>query len=142
MAKEGSTVGGMMDAFGTAISMCLQYGVPLSTLIEKFCHSRFEPSGFTKNPEIPYAKSLVDYIFRWLDLTFPDGRNQSMRFLQPKPASIESKLEVTTPSEVNAPMQFKDMQADAPPCDKCGAITVRNGACYRCFNCGNSMGCS
>ena len=142
MAKEGSTVGGMMDAFGTAISMCLQYGVPLSTLIEKFCHSRFEPSGFTKNPEIPYAKSLVDYIFRWLDLTFPDGRNQTMRFLQPNPAAVESKPEATTPSEVSAPTQFKDMQADAPPCDKCGAITVRNGACYRCFNCGNSMGCS
>lgn len=142
MAKEGSTVGGMMDAFGTAISMCLQYGVPLSTLIEKFCHSRFEPSGFTKNPEIPYAKSLVDYIFRWLDLTFPDGRNQTMRFLQPNPAAVESKPEATTPSEVSAPTQFKDMQADAPPCDKCGAITVRNGTCYRCFNCGNSMGCS
>ncbi|MBU0716105.1 MAG: vitamin B12-dependent ribonucleotide reductase [Verrucomicrobia bacterium] len=153
MAKEGSTVGGIMDAFGTAISMCLQYGVPLSTLIEKFCHSRFEPSGFTKNPEIPYAKSLVDYIFRWLDLTFPDGRNQTMRLLRPSHDLAESKPEVAaaaamptnavaTPSEVNAPAQFKDMQADAPPCDKCGAITVRNGACYRCFNCGNSMGCS
>jgi len=138
--------------------MCLQYGVPLSTLIEKFCHSRFEPSGFTKNPEIPYAKSLVDYIFRWLDLTFPDGRNQTMWLLRPKPAHVESKPGVTpaaamaatsaaTSAEVNAPAQFapahfKDMQADAPPCDKCGAITVRNGACYRCFNCGNSMGCS
>ncbi|MCX6992774.1 MAG: vitamin B12-dependent ribonucleotide reductase [Kiritimatiellaeota bacterium] len=153
MAKEGSTVGGIMDAFGTAISMCLQYGVPLSTLIDKFCHSRFEPSGFTKNPEIPYAKSLVDYIFRWLDLTFPDGRNQTMRLLRPRPDLAESKPEVApaaamptdataAPSELNAPTQFKDMQADAPPCDKCGAITVRNGACYRCFNCGNSMGCS
>ncbi|MDP2990024.1 MAG: vitamin B12-dependent ribonucleotide reductase, partial [Kiritimatiellota bacterium] len=153
MAKEGSTVGGIMDAFGTAISMCLQYGVPLSTLIEKFCHSRFEPSGFTKNPEIPYAKSLVDYIFRWLDLTFPDGRNQTMRLLRPTPDLAEFKPEVApaaamptndaaTPAEFSAPAQFKDMQADAPPCDKCGAITVRNGACYRCFNCGNSMGCS
>lgn len=153
MAKEGSTVGGIMDAFGTAISMCLQYGVPISTLIDKFCHSRFEPSGFTKNPEIPYAKSLVDYIFRWLDLTFPDGRNQSMRLLRSKPDLAEARpeaapaaaapmVEATPPSEVSAPAQFKDMQADAPPCDKCGAITVRNGACYRCFNCGNSMGCS
>ncbi|MFA5343929.1 MAG: vitamin B12-dependent ribonucleotide reductase [Kiritimatiellia bacterium] len=150
MAKEGSTVGGIMDAFGTAISMCLQYGVPLSTLIEKFCHSRFEPSGFTKNPEIPYAKSLVDYIFRWLDLTFPDGRNQTMRLLRPGQDLAESKPEIApaaalataAPSEAGAPTQFKDMQADAPPCSNCGAITVRNGACYRCFNCGNSMGCS
>ena len=152
MAKEGSTVGGMMDAFGTAISMCLQYGVPLSTLIEKFCHSRFEPSGFTKNPEIPYAKSLVDYIFRWLDLTFPNGHNQAMRLLRPNQDPAESKPEVAaatlltdaaaTPADFGALPQFKDMQADAPPCDKCGAITVRNGTCYRCFNCGNSMGCS
>ncbi len=146
MAKEGSTVGGIMDAFGTAISMCLQYGVPLSTLIEKFCHSRFEPSGFTSNPEIPYAKSLVDYIFRWLDTTFPDGRNQSMRLLRTGSDQAESRPEVApsaaAPAEVAAPVQFKDMQADAPPCSNCGAITVRNGACYRCFNCGNSMGCS
>jgi len=154
MAKEGSTVGGIMDAFGTAISMCLQYGVPFSTLIDKFCHSRFEPSGFTKNPEIPYAKSLVDYIFRWLELTFPDGRNKTMRLLQPMPTSTKPKSEAVfaaaatssseadTPSAAGAPAQFKDMQADAPPCDKCGAITVRNGACYRCFNCDNSMGCS
>ena len=145
MAKEGSTVGGIMDAFGTAISMCLQYGVPISTLIDKFCHSRFEPSGFTKNPEIPYAKSLVDYIFRWLDLTFPDGRNKTVRLVQPNPELTESKPKIITAAmsaEIGAPTQFKDMQADAPPCDKCGAITVRNGACYRCFNCGNSMGCS
>ncbi len=145
MAKEGSTVGGIMDAFGTAISMCLQYGVPISTLIDKFCHSRFEPSGFTKNPEIPYAKSLVDYIFRWLDLTFPDGRNNTVQILQPNPKLTEPKPAIVTaaaPSGVGAPAQFKDMQSDAPPCDKCGAITVRNGACYRCFNCGNSMGCS
>ncbi|MFH1476170.1 MAG: vitamin B12-dependent ribonucleotide reductase [Verrucomicrobiota bacterium] len=153
MAKEGSTVGGIMDAFGTAISMCLQYGVPLSTLIEKFCHSRFEPSGFTKNPEIPYAKSLVDYIFRWLDLTFPNGHNQTVRLLRPSQDPAASKPEVvqtaTPPTNTaDAPAgfgvlpQLKDMQADAPPCDKCGAITVRNGTCYRCFNCGNSMGCS
>jgi ribonucleoside-diphosphate reductase alpha chain len=153
MAKEGSTVGGIMDAFGTALSMCLQYGVPLSTLIDKFCHSRFEPSGFTKNPEIPYAKSLVDYIFRWLDLTFPNGHNQTMRLLRPGQDPVESKPEVVqtaatptnaaaAPAEFGVLPQLKDMQADAPPCDKCGAITVRNGTCYRCFNCGNSMGCS
>lgn len=144
MAKEGSTVGGIMDAFGTAISMCLQYGVPLSTLIEKFCHSRFEPSGFTRNPEIPYAKSLVDYIFRWLELTFPDGRNQTVRLLRPEGAAAVTpgSAETGKVPELNAPAPLQDIQADAPPCDKCGAITVRNGTCYRCFNCGNSMGCS
>ncbi|MBI2442097.1 MAG: vitamin B12-dependent ribonucleotide reductase [Lentisphaerae bacterium] len=140
MAKEGSTVGGIMDAFGTAISMCLQYGVPISTLIEKFCHSRFEPSGFTRNPDIPYAKSLVDYIFRWLDVTFPDGRSPSVPLLRPETAAPAAAAEPSAGAK--APTPFQDMQADAPPCDKCGAITVRNGTCYRCFNCGNSMGCS
>jgi len=80
MAKEGSTIGGLMDSFGTAISLCLQYGVPVKTLVEKFAHSRFEPSGFTKNPDIPIAKSLTDYIFRWMGHTFLEG------FKAPAPA--------------------------------------------------------
>lgn len=153
MAKEGSTVGGTMDAFGTAISMCLQYGVPVSTLIEKFTHSRFEPSGFTRNPDIPFAKSLVDYIFRWLALTFPDGRSPMIQQM-PLPAVLDgpktavadppaaTAKPAVTPVETRLDNQFKDFQADAPPCDKCGAITVRNGTCYKCFVCGNSMGCS
>ncbi len=143
MAKEGSTVGGIMDAFGTAISMCLQYGVPSDTLIDKFTHSRFEPSGFTKNPEIPYAKSLVDYIFRWLAITFPNGRNQSMQLAhKAEPAQLAQAESAEATHSVSLTNQFKDIQADSPPCDKCGAITVRNGTCYRCFVCGNSMGCS
>jgi ribonucleoside-diphosphate reductase alpha chain len=162
MAKEGSTIGGLMDSFGTAISMCLQYGVPLKTLVEKFAHSRFEPSGFTKNPDIPIAKSLTDYIFRWLGHTFLEG------FKAPAPAkSLEpehhgkgaaapakgnetaaaqpSSAPVQTSQGMNVQVldaQFKDFMEDAPVCDQCGAITVRNGACYRCYNCGNSMGCS
>lgn len=155
MAKEGSTVGGLMDSFGTAISLCLQYGVPVKTLCEKFAHSRFEPSGFTKNPDIPIAKSLTDYIFRWLGQTFLEG------FKAPAPAkSLQADNHHAAPAAAEAPAavkkpaakdgvnvqvldaQFKDFMEDAPICDQCGAITVRNGACYRCYNCGNSMGCS
>jgi ribonucleoside-diphosphate reductase alpha chain len=160
MAKEGSTVGGLMDAFGTAISMCLQYGVPVKSLVEKFAHTRFEPSGFTKNPDIPIAKSLPDYIFRWFGMEFLDG------YKEPNPgktlqlesgdthAGLTTVAEVmkapatpASPAPTTAPVgriddQFQHFQEDAPACDNCGAITVRNGACYKCFNCGNSMGCS
>lgn len=154
MAKEGSTVGGTMDAFGTAISLCLQYGVPVRELCHKFAHSRFEPSGFTKNPDIPMAKSLVDYIFRWLNLTFPNGYYGGVSVVAPTPTVRES-AEKTSAAPANvAPTrnegesgkrvddQFNHFIADAPACDVCGSITVRNGACYRCYNCGSSMGCS
>jgi len=128
MAKEGSTVGGLMDCFGTAISMSLQYGVPLDVYVNKFSHTRFEPMGFTKNPDIRIAKSVVDYIFRWMGLTFLGESHES------EEASAE-------PSNKHGE-QFADFQADAPSCDNCGAITVRNGNCYLCHTCGTSMGCS
>ncbi len=166
MAKEGSTVGGLMDAFGTAISMCLQYGVPVKSLVEKFAHTRFEPSGFTKNPEIPIAKSLPDYIFRWFGMEFLDGYKepQAGKTLQLESGDTHAGLTTvaqvmnggSTPAANPAPVsspapvapagriddQFQHFMEDAPACDNCGAITVRNGACYKCFNCGNSMGCS
>ena len=163
MAKEGSTVGGLMDAFGTAISMCLQYGVPVKSLVEKFAHTRFEPSGFTKNPEIPIAKSLPDYIFRWFGMEFLDGYNEPHpgKTLQlesgdthaglttvaevvktPAPAAAPAQAAPATPAAGRIDDQFQHFMEDAPACDTCGAITVRNGACYKCFNCGNSMGCS
>jgi len=160
MGKEGGTVGGMMDAFGTAISLCLQYGVPLSELVKKFAHSRFEPSGFTKNPDIPIAKSIIDYIFRWLDLTFPGGRATLPGVAEsalPAGRSVAGTIEAARNSaQISDPVsrekdarevkrvdeQFQHFMEDAPACDLCGAITVRNGACYRCYNCGNSMGCS
>lgn len=150
MAKEGSTVGGLMDSFGTAISLCLQYGVPLKTLCEKFAHTRFEPSGFTKNPDIPIAKSLTDYIFRWLAHTFLEGFKPPApaKSLQPDHSAPAQALPEKTDSAregLNVQIldaQFKNFMEDAPVCDRCGAITVRNGACYRCYNCGNSMGCS
>jgi len=157
MAKEGSTIGGLMDSFGTAISLCLQYGVPLKALVEKFAHSRFEPSGFTKNPDIPIAKSITDYIFRWMALTFLE-RRESTAEGEAASNSTPVMAPATTPS-ATAPAaapktskvdsgidridaQFRHFMEDAPVCDQCGAITVRNGACYRCYNCGNSMGCS
>jgi len=158
MAKEGSTVGGLMDCFGTAISLCLQYGVPLKTLVEKFAHSRFEPSGFTKNPDIPIAKSLTDYIFRWIGQTFLDPRDEhgarsgdadDVRNAERLPAASSAPSDksaaaapAAAPTVSRVDAQFKHFMEDAPACDQCGAITVRNGACYRCFNCGNSMGCS
>ena len=145
MAKEGSTVGGTMDAFGTAISLCLQYGVPVQELCQKFAHSRFEPSGFTKNPDIPIAKSIVDYIFRWLVLTFPEGRATAVAPAAVAPAAVAAGnpgADVAIANEPRVDSSFNHFQDDAPACDVCGSITVRNGACYRCYNCGNSMGCS
>jgi len=244
MAKEGSTVGGMMDAFATAISLCLQYGVPLDALVKKFSHQRFEPSGMTSSREIPFAKSIVDYVFRWLGLTFLDdeyrranlpggadpavssvpaisaspeavkeghssdfgsagpasdteaqgrlgslfaegeyvadpaqeggnghgkaggngngnGNGDGNGVSRSGPAGSEAPTAQTAATAVEdrvvgptaatlAPKrivprldeQFSRFQEDAPACDVCGAITVRNGNCYKCFNCGSSLGCS
>jgi ribonucleoside-diphosphate reductase alpha chain len=142
MAKEGSTISGLMDAFATSISMALQYGVPLEALVEKFSHVRFEPSGFTKNAEIPYAKSITDYIFRWLASKFLSTEHQQAVGVQTdataRPlAAAEAR---PGPSSVQAGV-FKS-QSDAPPCHYCGSIMTRNGSCYRCANCGSTSGCS
>jgi ribonucleoside-diphosphate reductase alpha chain len=222
MAKEGSTVGGLMDVIGTCTSMALQYGVPLITLVDKFRHARFEPSGMTSNKDIPFAKSLIDYIFCWLGCRFipgyaekntpnraaaappPENKNQTTaKKLVEKTKDLahkiaEAKAEVKAEARVKPSLegrdvpskqafkrvsgasksrfadlanrvgalvgsavadestalqaetmvmqefnaQFEHFQDDAPACDICGAITVRNGTCYKCFNCGNSMGCS
>ena len=209
MAKEGSTVGGMMDAFATAISLCLQFGVPLDDLVKKFTHQRFEPSGMTSSRDIPFAKSVVDYIFRWLGLTFLEeyrktnlpnrkesaapagGAKKAKTEAVKDDASSEGESAVRTSATeaqgfVGAPeggryvsfvpgegrlmapagavaagtsgrelmshrvipqyergdQQFSHYQEDAPACDVCGSITVRNGNCYKCYNCGTSWGCS
>jgi ribonucleoside-diphosphate reductase alpha chain len=184
MAKEGSTIGGLMDVLGTAISIGLQYGVPLEVFVNKFAHSRFEPAGFTKNPDIPIAKSIADYIFRWMGMEFIPGyrdanaprrpavdeqerspaatpvlkvngnRSATIADLEHAEAVMGAKVQPSaTPQTfvVEPPLhdglseqdrQFAHFQSDAPPCDNCGALTVRCGTCYRCFNCGNSMGCS
>ena len=142
MAKEGSTISGLMDAFATSISMSLQYGVPLETLVEKFSHVRFEPSGFTKNPEIPYAKSITDYIFRWLASKFLSAEHQEAVGVQPVAASGKADPVSSSPAKVAASGPTFRSQADAPSCHYCGAIMTRNGSCYRCSNCGSTSGCS
>jgi ribonucleoside-diphosphate reductase alpha chain len=149
MAKEGSTISGLMDAFATSISIALQYGVPLEALVEKFSHVRFEPSGFTKNPQIPFAKSITDYIFRYLASKFLSVEHQEKVGVQPSkdallPLTGLPPASATVPSEslaASAGASFR-AQADAPPCHYCGSIMVRNGACYRCANCGSTSGCS
>jgi ribonucleoside-diphosphate reductase alpha chain len=212
MAKEGSTVGGLMDVVGTCVSMSLQYGVPLITLVDKFRHARFEPAGMTSNKNIPFAKSLIDYIFCWMGCQFIPGyaekntpnrtqtpdlsskSNTTARQLVEKTKDLAKKIDEAKAIQNKASKQklnkepkpepdrtarfasetaermvsfigsgisdgdqqpqkqavlmqqfndqFLHFQDDAPACDVCGSITVRNGTCYRCFNCGNSMGCS
>jgi ribonucleoside-diphosphate reductase alpha chain len=135
MAKEGSTISGLMDAFATAVSFNLQYGVPLKFLVDKFAHLRFEPSGWTGNPQVPYAKSIMDYIFRWLGAKFlgPEyavtdaGETTNMRPTEPDPQQQ---------------LPFAPVTADAPLCAECGSIMTRNGSCYKCGNCGGTSGCS
>ncbi len=144
MAKEGSTISGLMDAFATSISMALQYGVPLEALVEKFSHVRFEPSGFTKNPEVPYAKSITDYIFRWLASKFLSPEHQEAVGVQTggRTADGEGARAPRTASEAAPSLGVFRPQADAPACHYCGSLMTRNGSCYRCGNCGSTSGCS
>ena len=205
MAKEGSTVSGLMDSFATAVSLSLQHGVPLKVLVEKFAHTRFEPSGWTGNEQIGFAKSIMDYIFRWLQLRFLSGQQLSLfaglgggslaaSAAVPPAAAIESEANGASPQQVSferqppsggippelsatgggrgaagdakfyledrgvtgaaeqrrgssafhaadAMKEYLDM-GDAPSCQTCGAIMVRNGSCYRCMSCGSTSGCS
>ena len=135
IAKEGSTISGLMDAFATAVSFNLQYGVPLKFLVDKFAHVRFEPSGWTGNQQIPYAKSITDYIFRWL----------GAKFLGPEYAAGEvgesSRLRPTE-ADPQQELPFVPVTPDAPLCSECGSIMTRNGSCYKCGNCGGTSGCS
>jgi ribonucleoside-diphosphate reductase alpha chain len=147
MAKEGSTVSGLMDSFATAISLSLQYGVPLKVLVDKFSHTRFEPSGFTNNPDLPIAKSITDYIFRWLALKFLPQEGQAESLMEAEAKAVAEARAPTTKAAAatSAQAQLQSAflnQADAPPCPVCGTITVRNGACYKCHNCGATTGCS
>jgi ribonucleoside-diphosphate reductase alpha chain len=155
MSKEGSTISGLMDSFAVAVSMCLQYGVPLRVLVNKFSHTRFEPSGYTTNKDIPIAKSLMDYIFRWFDMKFhPNGDNGHIEVhagagiaarLAPGQAHSGRPAQAALPtgegdgSDLNS--HLAHLQTDAPPCSECGTIMVRAGACYKCPNCGTTSGC-
>ncbi len=173
MAKEGSTIGGLMDSIATLTSIALQHGVPLLTLVNKFSHQRFEPSGFTKNPEIRKCDSIIDYVFRWLALEFLDGYRQAVEPKQPelnmpgleeveklsvnKPipelpiaddtefiakSAVEQSAGETASAVSSLSATVAHFQQDAPTCPNCGNVVVRNGACYKCLNCGESLGCS
>ncbi len=146
MAKEGSAISGLMDSFATAISLALQYGVPMKVLIDKFSHVRFEPSGHTGNPEVPFAKSIVDYIFRWLASKFlsPEEQIQTGVHVINKPDSHAPDHHAALNSAPAPLNDLKSMYAldDAPTCAGCGSIMVRNGSCYKCMNCGETSGCS
>ncbi|MEO1534328.1 MAG: adenosylcobalamin-dependent ribonucleoside-diphosphate reductase [Planctomycetota bacterium] len=236
MAKEGSTIGGLMDSLGTAVSVALQYGVPVQSLINKFTHQRFEPAGMTANKDIPFAKSLVDYIFRWLGMQFipgyreanlpnrgettttkqeskdasrstakaggrmttsdtksgqgsgekrwstaqstsptdsgpiariggdtnpqdgtpgvavvSDGSTQRVVHVESRTQTESIDVETAADGSIHVEVEshssalsaaMSENMGDAPPCDVCGEITVRNGHCYKCLNCGNSLGCS
>ena len=181
MAKEGSTIGGLMDAIGTLTSMALQYGVPLEALVRKFAHQRFEPSGFTKNPEIRNAASITDYVFRWMALQFIPGYREALAVNRAQPELAIPGLVEEEKKRVNRPVRelpiaedadvinvqepgngqgnghrrpgpartvktlsdsVAHFQQDAPTCPNCGHVAVRNGACYKCLNCGESLGCS
>ena len=135
MAKEGSTISGLMDSFATSISYALQYGVPLKFFVDKFSHVRFEPSGWTGNPQVPYAKSIMDYIFRWL----------GAKFLGPEYAVTEAgspPVLRATEEQAQEALPFAAVASDAPLCAECGGMMTRNGSCYKCENCGGTSGCS
>ncbi len=174
MAKEGSTIGGLMDSIATLTSIALQHGVPLQTLVKKFSHQRFEPSGFTKNPDIRKCDSIIDYVFRWLAIEFLDGYRQAAEPRQPEldmpgleevekqavnkpiaelPLADDTEFIAKSAAEQNAgetavtavnslSATVAHFQQDAPTCPNCGNVVVRNGACYKCLNCGESLGCS
>jgi ribonucleoside-diphosphate reductase alpha chain len=139
MAKQGSTISGLMDAFATVVSLALQHGVPLRVLCEKLSHMRFEPSGWSGNPNIGYAKSLMDYIARWLELRFLTGDQGELFKALPMP--IQPPTDANDSDPVGALGELIQM-GDAPACNICGSLMVRSGTCYRCMTCGGTSGCS
>ena len=163
MAKEGSTISGFADAFAQAISYALQYGVPLQDLVDKFSHVRFEPSGMTRNPDVRFAKSIVDYLFRWMAAKFlsPEAQfragvnNREEVTTTPEQLALDVKATVEKAPSTSSPFVDSSTaaksrssfaaiqnQEDAPPCSTCGSIMVRSGACYKCSNCGTTSGCA
>ena len=137
MAKAGSTIAGLTDSFGIAVSLAIQYGVPLRVLCDKFSHTRFEPSGWSGIKEIGYAKSIMDYIARWLALKFLPPTTP------PSTPLTGAEVEATASAPAHPwPDGLGEGQVDAPACRECGAIMTRSGSCYRCGNCGWTSGCS
>ncbi len=158
MAKEGSTISGFADAFAQAVSYALQYGVPLQVLVDKFSHQRFEPAGMTKNPDVRVAKSIVDYVFRWMATKFlstdaqfhagvnvrdePDAEDEVEQLTLAAAAVVTGTGERAGERADRATAYAIQNDQDAPPCSTCGAIMIRNGACYKCVNCGATSGCA
>jgi ribonucleoside-diphosphate reductase alpha chain len=132
MAKEGSTLSGLMDSFALVFSLSLQHGVPLTTLCSKLAHTGFDPSGWTGNADLGYAKSIMDYLARWLELQFLKSK-QGVLF-ETKPATAPVSAAPTTSTGLAS--------SDSPACPDCGALTVRNGSCFKCMECGSTTGCS
>jgi ribonucleoside-diphosphate reductase alpha chain len=142
MAKEGSTIAGLMECFGTVVSVSLQHGVPLRVLCDKLSHTRFEPSGWTGNQELGYAKSIMDYLFRWIELHFLSGKQLALfvaHAAADKQAGDDSNQ---APANISQSHQDGYETVDAPPCATCGSLMVPNGSCYKCGNCGGTSGCS
>jgi ribonucleoside-diphosphate reductase alpha chain len=136
MAKEGSTVSGLMDAFATAVALALQYGVPIDVLCGKFSHMRFEPSGWSGNARVGYAKSIMDYLFRWLRMRFLENESGNLfEMLPPRSASTPEADPGTALAKV---VQMED----APLCQHCGSLMAPNGSCWQCLTCGSANGCS
>ncbi len=139
MATQGSTISGLMDSFATVVSLALQHGVPLDVLCAKFSHTRFEPSGWSGNPKIGYASSLMDYLFRWMELKFL--KKEQGELFGSLPVSIASAQPASKKGAVEALGEFVQF-GDAPACNICGSLMVRSGSCYRCMTCGSTSGCS
>ena len=143
MAKEGSTIAGLMECFGTVVSVSLQHGVPLKVLCDKLSHTRFEPSGWTGNEELGYAKSIMDYLFRWLELRFLSGKQLPLFTQQMAVADGQGSVESNqAPASISQCLHDNYEVGDAPLCVTCGSLMIRNGSCHKCVNCGSSSGCS
>ena len=143
MAKEGSTIAGLMECFGTVVWVSLQHGVPLKVLCGKLSHTRFEPSGWTGNEELGYAKSIMDYLFRWMELRFLSGRQLPLFTQQITVADRQGSAEADhAPVSVSQNLHDSYEVCDAPVCATCGSLMVRNGSCHKCTNCGGTSGCS
>ena len=143
MAKEGSTIAGLMECFGTVVSISLQHGVPLKVLCDKLSHTRFEPSGWTGNEELGYAKSIMDYLFRWMGLRFLSGKQLPL-FTQKMAVGERQGSQEASQASVNISQYHPDSYevGDAPLCVTCGSLMVRNGSCHKCGNRGGTSGCS
>ena len=168
MAKEGSTIGGLMDTIGTLVSLALQYGVPIEAMVKKFAHSRFEPSGFTRNPDIQIAKSIPDYIFRWMGNQFITGYREANNPGKGQQELPMKEIQEIEKRNLNKPISELPVNEESPTlathhratidtdaselvirfrdgltCPECGSSKIKHtGSCATCLNCGASLGCS